>query len=444
MFVWFIFPLHKETVVDKAHASLIIKGEKMKKAIAVTVLALCFTIPLTSIAKESTDQKIEQLQKQIDQLKADQKAKDEGQNYVKSKFPVELYGFVDAQFNVGTARTQMYGGLNSEAVQSRVINKTAANGGRHTWFGANPQNSRLGLNWKGSKVSDKLSIGGLFEIDFVNVLNNTSYGTSPIPRIRHLYLDLASTDNWSIIAGQTWDIYSPLNTGSISLGGNLWFQGNMGFRRPQVRFTYNYVIDETNKIKFAVSANHPQNTDDLVSTTGIGSNSGIPVGEGLVQYNRKMNAGDLVVAVSGNAGANSLNGKYTKVAGICGSLSIPFHKLFKVSGEVQYGQDQGIFLSYVNSTGNTLGNRDLGFWAQLQSQWHTKFDTAIGYAMDDIKSTKILTGNVDRNQVMFANFRFFPIKPFYFGIEYNYMRTSYKGSGTSPANIIFSNLVYTF
>jgi hypothetical protein len=165
----------------------------------------------------------------------------------------------------------------------------------------------------------------------------------------------------------------------------------------------------------------------------------------LVQYNRKMNAGDLVLAASGAFGVNSVQGgSYSKIAGIAGSLSIPFHKYAKLSGEVQYGQDLGLFLSYANAASNQWGARDLAVWGQVQSQWCDKLDTAFGYAIDNTGSSKVAAGNVQRNQIVFANFRYFPVKPFYFGIEYNYMRTTYKDNGSSPANIIFSNLVYNF
>jgi hypothetical protein len=410
----------------------------MKKIAALLLAAVLFAMPAKGMLAGELEDKIDDLQGQIDELKRQNEAV---QKKVGSKHPLDIYGLVAAQAFMGTARTQLYGGLNSTAAQSRVIDKNAANGGRHTWFSATPQNSRVGLNWTGSKVSEKLTASGLFEIDFVNILGNTAYGASPIPRIRHLYGDLSSSDNWALLFGQTWDLFSPLNTASLSLGNNLWFQGNQGFRRPQFRFTYNFKLDDVNSIKTSVSANLPANTDDL---TNSGISSGIPLGEGLVQYNHKMKHGDLIVAASGIAGTNTVNGGYKKMAGVAGSLHIPFHKFLKLTGEVQYGQDMGIFLSYVNSTGNAYGGRDMAIWGQLTSQWCNKFDTAFGYGIDDIKASKAAAGNVDRNQVVFANFRVFPVKPFYVGLEYNYMRTTYKGNGPSQANIIFSNFVYSF
>ncbi len=411
----------------------------MKKIVLLVLVALFFTMPALSFAADDISAKVDDLQAQIDQLK-----KQNEKSAVGSKFPVDLYGFVAAQFFLGTARTLMYGNTTAgpTAAQSRVVDKTAAGGGRHTWFSATPQNSRVGLNWLGTKVSDTLKIGGTLELDFVNVLTQGSYGISPIPRVRLLFLELSSVNKWSLVAGQNWDIFSPLNTTTLSLGGNLWFQGNMGIRRPQARFTYNFISNDVNRLKVAVSANLPSNTDNMFGSNGI--TSGIPMGEGLVQYERKMKSGDLILAVSGVGGAINDSGTYRKEGGVAGSVAIPFHKYLKFAGEFQYGQNLGYLMTYANLAGNPYGARNTAFWAQITSQWCEKFDSAIGYGMDNIGSSKVAAGNVTRNQVAFVNFRYFPVKPFYFGIEYDHMHTNYKDNGASMANIIFSNFVYNF
>lgn len=408
---------------------------------------LVLAMPANSFAKAVTSDdlsdKIDDLQTQIDDLKQ------KNASVVSTKFPVELYGFVAAQAFLGTARTLTLGNAYSDtangpmAAPSRVVDKTTAKGGRHTWFGVTPQNSRIGLNWKGSKVSEKLTLGGTVELDFLNVINNTVYAVAPIPRIRLLFLELSSNDNWSLIAGQNWEIFSPLNTTSLNIGGNVWYQGNLGTRRPQIRFTYNFSFDDINKMKVAVSANQPANTDDLLSTNS-GVTSGIPMGEALVQYSRKMKYGDLLVAVSGMGGAINDSGTYRKEAGVSWSMFVPLHKYFKLTGEVAYGQNLGYFLSYVNMAGNAYNGRNMAAWGQITSQWCEKLDTAAGYGIDDIRSSTVATGNVERNQLVFANFRYFPVKSFYVGLEYNYLRTNYKGNGASQANLIFSNLVYNF
>lgn len=429
-----------------------------KKTLAILLVALFFAIPGEGWAKKSHKSKtqkqnlnyrIEQLEQEVENLKAEQAAETkQPETSVGAKFPVKLYGFVAAQVFWGSSKTRLYGGNNSTAAQSSVLNGNIGPENNNSWISFTPQNSRIGLDWTGSSVGQNVYIGGKLELDFLNILNTTNYGTSPIPRIRHFYFELWGKEKefkkWSVLAGQTWDLFSPLNTQSLSLGGNLWFQGNMGFRRPQIRFTYQHPWANNNVFKVALAAANPANTDDLIGNGGV--DSGIPYGELLVEYDKKMKHGDLTVAVSGAAGRHRRNGNsWSNMYGVAGSLSVPFHKFFKVSGEVQYGQDLGNFLSY-----DGVGRRitDIAAWGQVSSRWHKMFETNIGYGIDNSDRAKVPAGtgvaNINRNQVYFANFKLYPVDAFYWGVEYNYMRTGYKGNGTSDASVVFTNLVYSF
>ncbi len=418
---------------------------KLKRVVALVLFTVFVAAPVASFAKaDDVDQKIDSLQKQLDDLKGQLDNKQGELGVMKAKFPIEFYGFLATQLWYGTAKTGMYTTSNSTAAESRVLDKSVLGHARDSWFSATVQNSRIGFRWLGTQLSENVKLAGIFEMDFLNVLNNTAYGISPLPRIRLFSFDLDGKA-WQVLFGQNWDIFSPLNTNTLSLGGNLWFQGNMGVRRPQIRFTYNMPVGDINNIKFAVSANHPANTDDLMNG---GVDSGIPYGEALVQFNRKMKNGDLIVAVSGVGGDNRINSSNDKTLGLAGSLSVPFHKLLKVAGEVQYGQDLGNFLTYAG-VGSRIKN--LAIWGQVTSSWCEKFETNVGYAIDDMRNkgnivvgTAGASSNISRNQIAFGNFKYWPVKPFYLGLEYNYMRTTYKNSGSSGANVIFSDFVYTF
>ncbi len=409
----------------------------MKKLnILLTLLvAIALVIPASSWAKSDVDERIQALEQQVEELKTE--VKEEKQSAIGTKYPLDFYGFVAAQFFYGTHKTQLYGGINSSAAQSRVANK-AVFGTDNAWFSATPQNSRIGLKWTGTQVGTNTWMGGVFEMDFVNILNSTTYGTSPMPRIRLLSMSIWG-DRWLVLAGQNWDIFSPLNTRSLSLGNNVWFQGNMGFRRPQLRFEYKALKGDVNNFKIAASIDNPGNTDDLWNG---GVDSGYPYGELLLQYNRKMKYGDFIIAASGAAGTDRRNGaSYRKVYGFAGSLNIPFHKFFKLSGEIHYGQNMGNFLTYA---GTTTDAKNLAGWGQISSEWCKWFETNVGFGIDDGQTSKIAAGNVDRNQIIFANVKFKPWKPFYVGLQYENLRTRYVTNGTSGASVIFTNLVYSF
>ena len=88
--------------------------------------------------------------------------------------------------------------------------------------------------------NDQELASGLIEIDF--------YGggaeNKPRPQLRHAYADIAWVDSgWNMLAGQTWDLISPLNPWTLNYSV-AWWAGNIGFRRPQIRLTKQTGIGE--------------------------------------------------------------------------------------------------------------------------------------------------------------------------------------------------------
>ena len=82
----------------------------------------------------------------------------------------------------------------------------------------------------GSACSAAHKVGGKVEIDFqrqIDVENKASL------LLRHAYVEVKD-DEFRLLAGQTWDVISPLCPGVLfySVG---WDGGNIGYRRPQFR-----------------------------------------------------------------------------------------------------------------------------------------------------------------------------------------------------------------
>ncbi len=75
-------------------------------------------------------------------------------------------------------------------------------------------------------------LSGKLELDF----ENGGSESREIIRIRHAYLQLKK-DDVSILAGQTWDLFSPLFP-TVDNDTLLWNAGNVGDRRPQFRVSY--------------------------------------------------------------------------------------------------------------------------------------------------------------------------------------------------------------
>src|SRR5579862_9182347 len=97
-----------------------------------------------------------------------------------------------------------------------------------------PRLTRFGVDYSGPKVPGlgDADLSGKLELDF----ENGGSESRQIIRIRHAYLQLAKNDV-SILAGQTWDVFSPLFP-TVDNDTLLWNAGNVGDRRPQFRFSY--------------------------------------------------------------------------------------------------------------------------------------------------------------------------------------------------------------
>jgi hypothetical protein len=70
--------------------------------------------------------------------------------------------------------------------------------------------------------------------------------------------------------------------------------------------------------------------------------------------------------------------------------------------------------------------------------------TNIGYGVETLKADQVAPGAVLSNQFGFANLWFNPVKPFGIGLEYDHIRTRYRGDGVSSANIVMGSTKFDF
>ncbi len=142
---------------------------------------------------------------------------------------VQLYGKIKADAAIDTARTDT-GNF------ARWVESDEGRGNDHT-FNLTARETRLGLKVNGPGDED-FRTSGLVEIDFYS----GSSENTPLPRMRHAFLKLDwPKKRFSVLAGQTWDVISPLNPSTLNYSVQ-WWVGNIGYRRPQVRATQGFVL----------------------------------------------------------------------------------------------------------------------------------------------------------------------------------------------------------
>jgi len=88
----------------------------------------------------------------------------------------------------------------------------------------------LSMTAQDTRFGAKLDMGvvkGLVEVDF--------HGTDV--NFRHAYVTLDLGNDMKLLAGQTWDVFSPLNPGMLNYTVG-WDAGNVGHRSPQFRWEW--------------------------------------------------------------------------------------------------------------------------------------------------------------------------------------------------------------
>jgi hypothetical protein len=101
-------------------------------------------------------------------------------------------------------------------------------------FVIDTRRTRLGINVGGPGIPlfGCARFHGNVEVDFYGQFLTEN---QPDTRLRHAYGEIKS-ENYSLLAGQTWDVISPLMPSTINFPVG-WAAGNIGFRRMQVRLT---------------------------------------------------------------------------------------------------------------------------------------------------------------------------------------------------------------
>jgi len=160
---------------------------------------------------------------------------------IRSSVDASLYGHIKLDASYDTSRTSV--GNFARWVESEEMLED------DDQFNMTHKETRLGLKLKGPNVGSATT-SGLVEVDL--------YGSAAENKaefmLRHAYLKV----NWpawdmSLLAGQTWDVISPLNPATLNYSV-AWWAGNIGYRRPQIRLTKNFQCSDDVRMKVDVAA----------------------------------------------------------------------------------------------------------------------------------------------------------------------------------------------
>lgn len=314
--------------------------------------------------------------------------------------------------------------------------------------------ARLGFDLSFGTIEElgDVDVGGKVEVDFYGGGSDSRN----LLRMRKAYLTM-KWSNLTVLAGQTSDLIAP-RYASVNYDLVMWGAGNLGDRRPQLRVTSDWAFgDMTLDAAVMFGLTGAIDGQDLDSN-GVfdGAQAALPtiqtrVGLGY-EYFEKGSA--LQVGLwthwaqeeidNFSIGAGNENQFDSWAIGI--DFYVPIlEDLLWVHGEAYTGSNlddvRGGIFQGVNADGEEIASS--GGWVEVGVKPYSWMTITVGAAIDDPESKDLPASGRVRNKIIFtkANFAFGPV---YFGLEYLYWETEYKGFGAGRANRVKGYVGYKF
>lgn len=216
----------------------------------------------------------------------------------------------------------------------------------------------------------------------------TSMENKPAPMLRHAYAKVTK-GQWSLLAGQTSDIISPLvpKTANYTV---LWDQGNIGYRRPQVRLSAWGDLSDNARVFVAAGLVRTLGGDLDGDRIDDGADAGLPTVQGRLAMSSKIREnGMMELGVSGHYGTEDYStGSRTKsVESWSGNVDLkvaPCERT-EILVELFVGDNLGTYLGGVGQTVNPMlteiGSK--GGWAELSFRARPCVLLNVGYGIDN-------------------------------------------------------------
>jgi hypothetical protein len=375
-----------------------------------------------------------------------------GKKPVVSGLDVEIYGRLklDAIFDTSRMDTGNY----AKWVEPESSNRD------DDQFNMTANETRLGLNIKGPDISDTKTSGRV-EIDFYG-----SGGTENKPNVmmRHAYMNLDWPQNrFSILAGQTSDVISPLfpQTLNYSVG---WWAGNIGYRRPQIRLTKSYAVNKDVDLKLEGAIARTIGLSGSFTPGDAGEDAGIPSFQArtsvtfpLLPYK------PTTIGFSGHwakeefdTDANGTNQKFDSWS-LNLDLTQPINEWLTIKGELFHGKNLSAYLGGIGQGVRNIGTPSVpvydeeiesrGGWVAAELGPWGKWNFNLGFGIDDPQNddlSAVANSNREYNRMIFGNIIYSIDKNAQIGLELSQWRTQYKDQSDSDALRAQTSFIYKF
>ena len=322
-------------------------------------------------------------------------------------------------------------------------------------FTLSPRLTRVGMSFSGDDLINGIGnpkLSGKVESDFYNIGLGDSDSRQSL-RLRLAYLDF-NWGEWSVRAGQDWDVISPLYP-AVNHDLLMWGAGNTGDRRPQ--------ITARNVMELGDGALHTAAGIALTGAVGgaavqgglrSGENSGRPMVHARVGYHGKSQSGgkyQLGLWAHNSeeefdaTGVGSEQSYDSSSFGV--DLVLPVYEdSIWVKGEFYTGSNtrdiRGGILQGVNgTTGKEIDSS--GGWVELGWKATDKTTMFLGYAFDDPEDADLAAYSWAKNTVPYAAAHW-RSEDFLAAIEVLLWETEYIGLESGDALRVVGWVAYYF
>lgn len=335
-----------------------------------------------------------------------------------SKFPVTIYGTLLMNAFYNTAAT------NIEDVPLFASKQGSDPTGGDKNFGMTARQTRLGLRYQGPQVAGA-KLNGQFEFDLFG--GKAALGNGINMDLFRLRLAFGRLDweNFSLEAGQDWSVFAPLNPTSMAAYAIPDFSGsgNPWIRTPQLRAEIRGKLGEASHLQLQVAATDPNMGDYQTAqflttrTPGIGERGRIPGFDARLALTSKAGDRDFALGLSSHYGRGKNFGTIGTLNvqtgvdswGVALDYSLPFTKIFTLTGEAFEGRALGIFSASSGQailpvgTAGEHGVETRGGWAQAQFTFNPKWQLNLAYGMEAPNVSQLRVGDRSRNQNYMGN-----------------------------------------
>ena len=351
-----------------------------------------------------------------------------------SQLDVQVYGRLKADASYDSSRVD-------PGNYVRWVDRT---GERDDEYNLTANETRLGLNIKGPD-GGRIKTSGNIEFDFYGNSDTTDAENKAKPMMRRAYV-LIDMPQGSLLAGQTADIVSPLTPRTLNYSV-MWWVGNIGYRRPQIRFTKQMDLTKKAQLKLDVGISRTIG-DTFMAESGedFGPTAQARVGLTVPALVPKK---PMTVGISGHWGKEEYYPGDTEVStwSVNVDALIPMDEGVTLKAEWFMGKNLDAFLGGVGQGVNQAllqGIEAKGGWAAVEVEAGKGWSFTGGVGIDNPDTADLPAGGRDLNRCVFGNVLYAVNKNAKIGLELSQWRTEYKGANTPDDFRAQFSVIYEF